>query len=106
MHSTAYDTIKAAMKSKQQVICTYGGHSRELCVHTIGTSADKEMMLAYQFGGQSSSSFRSDQDRWRCMEIAKVGNVSVRDGSWHTAANHSKSQTCVKDVDFEVGGSL
>lgn len=102
MPSSNYTTIRSAMAAKQQVICTYNGYHRELCVHTLGTSGNKEMALAYQFAGDSSNPPRTDADRWRCLEVEKIEKLAVRDGEWYSADNHSKKQTCVKEVDLEV----
>ncbi len=104
MPSSSYVAIRAAMAAKKQITCSYNGYHREMCVHTIGTSAGKEMILGYQFAGESSKPPSTDDQRWRCMEVAKIENITVRDGPWKTSANHSKAQTCVKDVDFEVTG--
>lgn len=104
MPSSSYNTIRAAMVARQQVICSYNGYHREMCVHAIGTSGEKEMILGYQFAGDSSKPPTSDEQRWRCMEVAKLEGVTVRDGPWRTSANHSKAQTCVKNVDLEVQG--
>lgn len=102
MPSQAYQTIRAAMEARQQIICTYNGYHRELCVHTLGVSGGSEMMLAYQFAGDSSKPPTSDSQRWRCLDIAKLEGVSARSGEWHTSANHSQNQTCVKEVDLEI----
>lgn len=36
------------------------------------------------------------------MPVEAISNLIVRDGIWHTGANHSKAQTCVDQVDVEV----
>ncbi|MGU3317005.1 hypothetical protein ACLBWH_15780 [Sphingomonas sp. M6A6_1c] len=90
------------MLARRQVICSYNGYHREICVHTIGMSGGKEMILGYQFAGENNNPPQSDEQRWRCMEVAKLEGITVRDGPWRTSTNHSKAQTCVKDVDLEV----
>jgi hypothetical protein len=102
MKSESYNIIRAAMLARRQVVCSYNGYRREICVHTIGMSGGKEMILGYQFAGESSNPPQSDEQRWRCMEVAKLERITVRDGPWRTSTNHSKAQTCVKDVDLEI----
>lgn len=102
MGSTSYNTILHAMQNRQHILCLYNGYPRELCVHAIGTSGGKEMILGYQFAGESSRPPQSDAQRWRCLEIARMEGVTVRDGPWRTSTNHSQAQTCVKEVEYEI----
>lgn len=96
---STYETVRQAILNKQQVIATYDGHRREMCPHVIGTKDGVERTLVYQFGGTSSS---GNIPQWRCMDIDRLSNVSVRSGQWHTSGGHSKPQTCVDVVDVEV----
>src|SRR5436190_18448862 len=51
MPSTTYAVFRNAILAEQQVVCTYGGRSRELCPHVIGTTQDgEETALALPFG--------------------------------------------------------
>lgn len=36
------------------------------------------------------------------MLLDDLSDVSVEDGAWHTAPNHSREQTCVDEIDVEV----
>ena len=102
---STYTTIKQAIISKQQVVATYDGHVREMCPHVIGTKDGREQALFYQFGGTSGSrpiEPAGSPKNWRCIPIDGLSGVSVRDGAWHTATDHSKRQTCVDHVDVEV----
>jgi hypothetical protein len=76
-----------------------------MCPHVLGTKNGKTQALFYQFGGESNSRpIQPDgsPDNWRCIELAKLSNVSIIEGIWHTAPNHSRPQTCVGDVDVAV----
>lgn len=95
-----YNLLRQAILKKQQVIATYNGYYREMCLHALGTKNGKEQCLFYQFGGQSSSGLIIPD--WRCIPVSGLKNVSVRDGEWHTAYDHSKKQTCIDHVDVEV----
>lgn len=102
--SNTYNIIRNAIVNQQQVIATYDNHVRELCPHVIGTKNGREQALFYQFGGTSSSGpiIPNSPKNWRCIPIDGLSNVSVKQGPWHTAGNHSKAQTCVEDIDVEV----
>lgn len=102
--SNNYDLIAEAIKNKKQVIAMYKGKLREMCPHVLGRKNGKEQALFYQFGGESSSSIiiPGSESNWRCIQLDGLTNVSLRDGDWHTADNHSRNQTCVDDIDFEV----
>jgi hypothetical protein len=98
----SYQVLRDAIVNKRQVTCTYRGLAREICPHVIGTGKDgHEMVLSYQFGGRSSSGLPSGGE-WRCMRVDEMSQVSSRAGPWHTGDNHSRPQTCVKDIDVEV----
>ena len=103
MNKSIYDTIRSAIKNKQQVIATYQEHVRELCPHVIGTKNGRQQALFYQFGGTSSKgTITPEQGAWRCLSISDLTDVSTRNGEWHTGVNHSRPQTCVDNIDLEV----
>jgi hypothetical protein len=104
MPTSTYNLIYNAIRNKQQVIATYKGHIREMCPHAIGTKNGREQALFYQFGGTSSSGkiVPGSTNNWRCLTISELTNISVRHGDWHTANNHSQSQTCIDIVDLYV----
>jgi hypothetical protein len=99
-----YALIADAIRNKQQVIATYNGHRREMCPHTLGHGKEGQAQaLFYQFGGSSSSGLSADErQNWRCIPLAGLSNVEVREGAWHSAPNHTRPQTCVKNVEVEV----
>ena len=101
---TTYQLIRSAIEKKQQITAIYNGHYRELCPHAIGTKNGKEQAMCFRFGGSGSKGpvIHDSTDNWRCIEIAKLRDVAIRDGEWHTAANHSTAQTCIDSIDLEV----
>ncbi|WEX08188.1 hypothetical protein [Chelativorans sp. AA-79] len=101
MPSATYRLFAEAMRDRKQVICTYGGYSREICPIILGHSDGKEKALVFQFGGGSSSGLPPRRN-WKCLELAKVRNARLRDGPWHAGSSHRQSQSCVKDVDLDV----
>ena len=100
--SDTYNLIRQAILNKQQVLGMYQGHRREMCPHAIGTKNGREKAILLQFGGTSSSGLGQPEDNWRCIFIDGLTDVSIRDGSWHTASNHSQPQTCIDEIDVEV----
>ena len=103
---TSYDLIRRAIERKQQVIATYRGYHREMCPHSLGVSKlGEQQALFYQFAGESSQSLGppGSPDNWRCLRVDELVDVSLRDGGWHTAPNHTRPQTCVyQRLDLEV----
>ncbi len=100
MASATFALLERAINNKLIVVAEYQGYYREMCPHTLGYKDGREKCLFYQFAGQSKSgigppgSFRN----WRCVFVDELQNVSVRQGSWSTASDHSRRQTCVDDV--------
>lgn len=101
MSSEAYQVFRQAVVEKKQVVCTYHGLQREVCPHTLGYTNGREQALTFQFAGKSSSGLPPGGE-WRCMKLSEVKSAVLRDGPWHTAPDHSRPQTCVKQIDVEV----
>jgi hypothetical protein len=101
MSSSAYNLFEQAMINRRQILCKYDGHPRELCPIILGHSNGQEKALTYQFGGQSSKGLPPG-GQWRCLWLAKVSNVQLRDGPWHAGEGHSQPQGCVEIVDLDV----
>jgi hypothetical protein len=103
-NSRIYEIVRDAVERKRVVTAIYHGCYREMCPNIIGWSNGHERALFYQFGGGSSSGLGPDgsYQNWRCINLAELSDVKVRDGQWRIAANHSRKQTCVKTVDLET----
>lgn len=105
--SDAYTLLREAIADKRQAHFMYKGHRRETCPHAIGTGPNKnEQVLVYQFGGSSSSGGSidrvPDEQRWRCLALEEISQLTIEDGPWHTAANHTQRSNCLKWIDLEV----
>ncbi len=101
MNSSTYQDFRQAILERKQVICTYKGHRRELCPHILGWTRGREVVLAYQFGGDSGSRLPS-RGEWRCFFLAEIREVRLRDGDWHFGTRHRATQVCVELVDLDV----
>ena len=105
MASEKYIAIRQAILNKHQVIAEYHGKIRKLCPHAIGHTNGKEYALFYQFDGESNSRTIDKNDptkNWRCLNIAELVDLYDVPGEWNTSLNHTKQQTCIKDIDLEV----
>ena len=101
MASANYQLFEEAMRSRQQVLCVYGGYLRELCPIILGHSQGQEKALTYQFGGQSRSGLPPGGE-WRCLWLSKVSDVRLREGRWFAGSSHTRPQGCVEVVDLDV----
>jgi hypothetical protein len=100
-----YQSIRQAIIEKKIVVATYSGLVREMCPHVLGLKNGKQQALFYQFGGESKSrpiEPDGSMANWRCIELAKLSNIQLTAGPWHTAPNHSRPVTCVDQIDVEV----
>jgi hypothetical protein len=102
--SRAYRLLRAAILRRQQVLATYQGLPRSLCPHVLGLRRGVEHCLAYQFGGRNSSRaiVPGSPHNWRCMNVADLDDLRVREGPWHTALNYTGLTTCIDELDLRV----
>ena len=61
-------------------------------------------MLCYQYGGGSESGLKPPgaPENWRCLAVENFRDVEFVEGTWWTAPNHSRPQTCVVVVDVDA----
>jgi predicted DNA-binding transcriptional regulator YafY len=99
--SNTYNLFRQAILREKRVTCTYRKHHRELCPHIIGHREGREVVLAFQFAGQSERGLpRGGQ--WRCLYLSEVTEARLQDGRWHTGPHHTSTQTCVETVDLDI----
>jgi hypothetical protein len=101
MPSAVYQLFRQAMAERKQVVCVYQGYRRELCPVILGHNGTVEKALTFQFAGQSSRRLPVGGD-WKCLFLAEVTHATLRDGPWLSGTSHRTSQSCVKDVDYDV----
>lgn len=102
-----YATVSQAVTTKRPLAVQYDGKpTRFLCPHVLGLNKKGEYQaLCYQYAGYSSSGIEPDgsPSNWRCLPLHKITSIQFCDGGeWHTAPNHSRPQSCVKEVHIEV----
>jgi hypothetical protein len=101
MASAVYRLFRTAILERKQIVCVYGGCYREVCPHILGHKDGQEKALTFQFAGESTSGLPPGGE-WRCLALAQVEDVRLRDGPWHTGHGHRKTQVCVDIVDLDV----
>jgi hypothetical protein len=101
MPSRAYQLFRQAILEEKQVTCVYKNHRRELCPHIVGHAGGAEKVLAFQFAGETSTHLPRGGE-WRCLYLAEVRDVRLRDGPWHAGKGHRTTQTCVEDIDLDI----
>ena len=102
MNSNTYELFEQAMRERKQVVCRYHGLLREICPIILGWTNGEEKCLAYQFAGESTKPMTTPQSRWRCLRLAEVTDVQLREGPWLSGGEHGQAQTCVRIVDLDV----
>jgi PIN domain nuclease of toxin-antitoxin system len=102
--SRVYELFAQAIADRKQIFCTYESLPRELCPHILGHTKNQEVVLAYQFGGQSKSGLPPGGE-WRCLSLSKVHKARLRDGPWHAGSRHTRPQPCVEVVDIDINPS-
>jgi len=97
--------LRMSIRQRQPITAMYNGRRRQLCPHRLGWNKDEERrVLCYQYGGDSVSGLGQPGARsnWRCLAIEKLSQVALIAGSWRTAPNHSRPQTCIVRVEMDV----
>ena len=102
MPTPAYQTIRDAILHKTPLTCWYADKRREICPHVLGRKNGRAQVLAFQFAGDSTSGLPPGGE-WRCMPLAAITRIAVREGPWRTDPTAVRPQTCVDEVDVEVG---
>ena len=102
MSSPAYELFRRAILERKQIICRYRQFYRETCPYTLGYRDGQEKALVFQFAGVSSQGLPPGGE-WRCFFLSEVREPRIRDGPWHGGGSHSRPQTCVEDIDVDIG---
>ena len=101
MSSQAYELFAEALIERRQISCLYDGYRRELCPVILGHTKGQEAALVYQFAGESKSGLPPG-GQWKCLRLAKVSQVRLKDGPWFAGDSHQRAQACVEVVDLDV----
>lgn len=95
----SYSALLAAVRSKQSVTFTQGGHERRVSPHAIGRDNNGDLnVMTFQYAGTSSSGLPAG-GQWRCFRVSEVSGVRTNGDLWRTASDHSRPNTCVTNPD-------
>ena len=101
MPSEHYQLCFEAILARQRMVFTYRDRRREVCPHVLGLTRGQEMLLAYQFGGETNTGLPSGGE-WRCFQVAEMHSIDSQEGEWRTGTGHSQTHSCVSEVDLDV----
>lgn len=105
MPSATYELFEQAIRQRKQIVCRYGNYRRELCPIILGhKTTGEEAALTFQFAGESRGRL-PPSGQWRCLSLAGVTDIQLRDGPWRSGASHRRAQSCVDIVDVDVNPS-
>jgi hypothetical protein len=100
--ATTYHVLAWAIENRVRLSCDYGGHEREICPIILGLGrGGDEAVLAWQVGGETSDGPIRGAD-WKCFRVSRLRHLAIADGEWLAGASHSRRQSCVEDVDYDV----
>jgi hypothetical protein len=100
-----YRLVREAVVGKNPVRAVCDCRERWFCPHRLGRNHEcRARVLCYQYGGDSGSGLEAagSSANWRCIALEKLSRVELVEGVWHTAPNHSRSQTCAAEVDVDA----
>ncbi len=100
-----YVLLKTAIIERSCISLRYQAHLRLMCPYILGRTSDgRPQLLAYQYGGESSSGLGKvgSPDNWRCVAVEKLSDVKLIAGRWITPPGHAQPQSCVAVVEFDV----
>lgn len=100
-HSAAYEMLAQAILRRVPVSLNYNGVRREVCPHILGHTNGQERALVFQFGGLSRSKLPAGGE-WRCLTVAQVSDVEIREGEWRGGNYHRTVQRCVDKIYIDV----
>jgi predicted DNA-binding transcriptional regulator YafY len=101
VRSEYYDLCFEAILGRKQIVFTYRDRRREVCPHVLGLTKGKEMLLGYQFAGETNGTLPPGGE-WRCFQVTEMHSIELHDGTWHAGGSHSQMHSCVAEVDLDV----
>lgn len=80
------ESLRAAIEARRLVTFTYKGLARVAEPHTVGVFRGNRQLLAYQTGGQSSSSRLPE---WRRFAVDTIRDLRVIDETFGPRSGHT-----------------
>ena len=90
------EVLIEALETKRPVTFFYEGFYRLATPHELGYKDDKLHCMVWQYGGFSSKGeVNSLNANWRCMDVSKITDLKIVDGSWITGGHHKMPSMCI-----------
>ena len=101
--SAAYQLLRSALLGRQSCFAIYDGYNRYFCPHVLGVKDGAEQVLCWQYAGGSSRPLPVG-GQWKCLTIAKMGNLAIINDPWHDGipGKTGRPTTCVDNVDVMI----
>ncbi len=100
-----YQIVGTAVENRRPISDLYHNLPRLFCPHRLGPNKEGQSpALCYQFGGESESGLKppGSPSNWRCIALDKLSHVELLNSVWQTAPNHSRTASCIADVDADA----
>jgi hypothetical protein len=97
--------VRTAVVSKHPIRAIYHRRERWFCPHRLGRNRQGQTrVLSCQYRGESGSGLQAvgSPSNWRFIALEKLSGVELLEDMWQTAPNHTRSQTCVAEVDVDA----
>jgi hypothetical protein len=102
----AWPLLAEAIRYREQVIASYNGRRRAFCPHALGYKGEKRHVLVYQFADERdlrrSATSGGPSEGWRCLDVDRLDDITLRSGPWHSAQNIYNPQSCMDDIHVVV----
>ena len=100
-----YQIVLTAVENRRPISALYHELPRLFCPHRLGRNKEGQVrVLCYQFGGESESGLEppGSPANWRCIALDQLSHIELLNGAWQTAPNHSRTASCIADVDADA----
>ncbi len=100
----AWMILERALTDRRAVAARYHGHERVVCPHALGWKNGRAKLLAYQCDGTTSDGTlpADPRQRWRSMFIDEIEHLTIVDGPWHSAENHSATSNGIDELELSI----
>ena len=87
MDKAIHKILRTAILGKRCVTLTAQGWQRILCPHALGYINKRATLLAFQYGGSSTSGL-PPAGGWRSIPLDDILGAEVTDGEWRSSGDY------------------
>ena len=104
MASKEFETIRTAIKEKQQILGYHRGNQFAACPYEIGYSQEEETVLVSQFKGVEQASRQPTSESNvlpACMKVREITDLESKPGQWYQASfrGPGSGRPCVEKLE-------